>query len=117
MERGGGERGSIDRSKSNGFANSMRDVVAVTVAAITGGGSTKVIDATNERSESWQQDMAQSFAKTLGGGSSASGEGVPPEHPMLRPILELTEQLKRADAPNRIVRDAKGKPVGIEAVQ
>jgi hypothetical protein len=36
---------------------------------------------------------------------------------MLRPILELTEQLKRADAPNRIVRDAKGKPVGSEAVQ
>jgi hypothetical protein len=32
-----------------------------------------------------------------------------PEHPMLQPILELTEQLKRATAPNRIVRDAKGK--------
>jgi hypothetical protein len=67
--------------------------------------------------ERHQQDMAQSFAETLGGGSSASGEGVPAEHPMLRPILELTEQLKRANAPNRIVRDAKGKPVGIEAVQ
>ena len=36
---------------------------------------------------------------------------------MLRPILEPTEQLKRANAPNRIVRDAKGKPVGRAAVQ
>ncbi len=57
--------------------------------------------------ERHQQDMAQSFAETLvnGGGSSAaggaSGEGVPAEHPMLRPILELTEQLKRANAPKR----------------
>jgi hypothetical protein len=62
--------------------------------------------------ERHQQDMAESFAKTLvngGGSSGASGEGVPAEHPMLRPILELTEQLKRANAPNRIVRDAKGK--------
>jgi hypothetical protein len=67
--------------------------------------------------ERHQQDMAESFAETLGGGSSASGGGVPAEHPMLQPILELTEQLKRANAPNRIVRDAKGKPVGIEAVQ
>jgi len=65
MMRGGGERGSIDRSKSNGFANSMRDVVTVTVAAITGGGSTKVIDATNERSESWQQDMAHSIIPVM----------------------------------------------------
>jgi hypothetical protein len=70
--------------------------------------------------ERHQQDMAESFAETLvngGGSSGASGEGVPAEHPMLRPILELTEQLKRANAPNRIVRDAKGKPVGSEAVQ
>jgi hypothetical protein len=60
--------------------------------------------------ERHQQDMTQSFAETLvngGGSSGASGEGVPAEHPMLRPILELTEQLKRANAP--IVRDAKGK--------
>jgi hypothetical protein len=66
-----------------------------------------------------QQDMAQSFAKTLvnGGGSSDAPASVPAEHPMLRPILELTEQLKRANAPKRIVREAKGKPVGSEAVQ
>jgi hypothetical protein len=68
--------------------------------------------------ERHQQDMAQSFAKTLvnGGGSSDAPASVPAEHPMLRPILELTEQLKRASAP-RIVRDAKGKPLGSEAVQ
>ena len=79
--------------------------------------------------ERHHQDMAQSFAKTLmtggvtpgsspgGAAGGASGEGVPAEHPMLRPILELTEQLKRANAPKRIVRDAKGKPGGSEAVQ
>jgi hypothetical protein len=65
--------------------------------------------------ERHQHGMAQSFAETLvnGGGprAGASGEGVPAEHPMLRAILELTEQLKRANAPNRIVRDVKGKPV------
>jgi hypothetical protein len=78
--------------------------------------------------ERHQQDMAQSFAKTLvnggvtsgsspgGAAGGASGEGAPAEHPMLRPILELTEQLKRASAP-RIVRDAKGKPLASEAVQ
>jgi len=59
--RGGGERGSIDRSKSNGLADSMRDVIALTVAAVIAGGSTKVIEATKERSESWQQDMAHSI--------------------------------------------------------
>jgi hypothetical protein len=65
MMRGGGERGSIDRSKSNGFAHSTRDVVALTIAAIAGGGSTKVIEATKERSESWQQDMAQSIIPVM----------------------------------------------------
>jgi hypothetical protein len=87
--------------------------------------------------ERHQQDMAQSFAKTLVNGgvtpgsspggaaggafgdprSEAGAGGAPAEHPMLRPILELTEQLKRANAAKRGVRDAKDKPVGREAVQ
>jgi hypothetical protein len=87
--------------------------------------------------ERHQQDMAQSFAKTLVNGgvtpgsspggapggasggprSEAGAGGAPAEHPMLRPILELTEQLKRANAAKRSVRDAKGKPVGSEAAQ
>ena len=79
--------------------------------------------------ERHQQDMAHSFANSLikEDGLSGSAEGTADksaeacraktEHPMLRPILELTEQLKRANAPNRIVRDAKGKLVWSEAVQ
>jgi hypothetical protein len=55
----------IDRSKSNGFANSMRDVVAATVAAVICGGSTKAIEATKERSESWQQDIAHSIIPVM----------------------------------------------------
>jgi hypothetical protein len=78
--------------------------------------------------ERHQQDMAHSFANSLikEGGLSVSAEATADksaearsakaEHPMLGPILELTEQLKRANAPKRIVRDAKGKPVGIEPV-
>jgi hypothetical protein len=59
MKRGGGETGSRDRGKSNGLANSIGDVMAVTVAAAIGGGSTKATEVSNERSESWQQDIAQ----------------------------------------------------------
>lgn len=51
----------MERGKSKGFANSMADVVAVTVAAVAGAGSTKAIEPTSARSESWQQDMAQSI--------------------------------------------------------
>ena len=61
MKRGGGEIGSRERGKSNGFANSIGDVMAVTVAAAIGGGSTKATAVSNERSESWQQDIAQAI--------------------------------------------------------
>lgn len=77
--------------------------------------------------ERHQQDMAHSMTKTLlESGKAAAGTGpdgrplggaAPAEHPMFKPILELTAELKRANAPKRIVRDAKGKAVGLEAVQ
>jgi hypothetical protein len=60
-KRGGGETGSRERGKSNGFANSIGDLMAVTVAAAMGGGSTKATEVSNERSESWQQDIAQAI--------------------------------------------------------
>ena len=51
-ERGGGERGSMERGKSKGFANSIGDFIAADAATAAGGGSTKAIEVTSERSES-----------------------------------------------------------------
>jgi hypothetical protein len=50
--RGGGERGSMERGKSKGFANSIGDSIAAAAAAATDWGSTKTIEAASERSES-----------------------------------------------------------------
>jgi len=49
--RGGGERGSMERGKSKGLANSMGDLIAVDAATATDGGSTKAIEVTSERSD------------------------------------------------------------------
>jgi hypothetical protein len=49
----------MERGKSSGFANSIGELMVAMVAAATGGGNTKAIEANRERSESWQQDMAQ----------------------------------------------------------
>lgn len=51
-KRGGGERGSMERGKSKGFANSIGDLIAADAATATDGGSTKAIEVTSERSES-----------------------------------------------------------------
>jgi len=40
MKRGGGERGSMERGKFRGFANSIGDVIATHGVAATVGGST-----------------------------------------------------------------------------
>lgn len=61
MKRGGGETGSRERGKSDGLANSIGDVMAVTVVAAIGGGSTKATEVSSERSESRQQDIAQAI--------------------------------------------------------
>jgi hypothetical protein len=60
-KRGGGESGSMERRKFTGFANSMGEVIIADGAAATTGGSTKAIEVNRERSESWQQDMAQAI--------------------------------------------------------
>ena len=57
--RGGGESGSMERGKSSGFVNSIGELMVAMVAAATGGGNTKAIEVNRERSESWQQDIAQ----------------------------------------------------------
>ena len=49
----------MERGKSNGFANSIGELMAATGAVVTDGGNTKAIEVNRERSESWQQDMAQ----------------------------------------------------------
>jgi len=51
----------MERGKSTGFANSICDSNAAAGTTVTDGGSTKAIEVINERSESWQQDMAQSI--------------------------------------------------------
>jgi hypothetical protein len=51
----------MERGKSSGFANSIGELMVAMVAAATGGGNTKVIEVSRERSESWQQDMAQAI--------------------------------------------------------
>lgn len=51
-KRGGGERGSMERGKSKGFTNVIGDLVAMVMLAAGDGGSTKVIEASSERSES-----------------------------------------------------------------
>jgi hypothetical protein len=58
-KRGGGARGSMERRKFAGFANSMGEMIVTDGAAATSAGSTKAIEVNRERSESWQQDMAQ----------------------------------------------------------
>ena len=65
IKRGGGERGSMQRGKSKGFVNSIGDLTAVASAAAAEGGSTKVIEAISERSESWQQDMEQAVIPAI----------------------------------------------------
>jgi hypothetical protein len=60
-KRGGGETGSRERGRSNSFANSIGDLMATTVAAAMGGGSTKATEVSSARSESWQQDIAQAI--------------------------------------------------------
>jgi hypothetical protein len=51
-KRGGGDSGSMKRGKSKGFANSIGELMAATVAVATGGGNKKAIEVSNERSES-----------------------------------------------------------------
>jgi hypothetical protein len=49
----------MERRKFAGFANSMGEMIVTDGAAATSAGSTKAIEVNRERSESWQQDMAQ----------------------------------------------------------
>jgi len=51
----------MERGKSKGRANVIGDLVAMVTAAAGDGGSTKAIEAISERSESWQQEMAQAI--------------------------------------------------------
>ena len=44
-----------------GFANMTGDLTSFTVAAGDEGGSTNAIEPSNERSESWQQDIAHAI--------------------------------------------------------
>ncbi|OLB91297.1 MAG: hypothetical protein AUI02_09820 [Acidobacteria bacterium 13_2_20CM_2_57_12] len=51
----------MERGKSKGFANSIGELIVVDRAADTPVGSTNAIEVSNERSESWQQDIVQAM--------------------------------------------------------
>jgi hypothetical protein len=51
----------MERGKSEGFAHSIDDLIATDGTGVRDGGNTKAIEVTSERSESWQQDMAQAI--------------------------------------------------------
>jgi hypothetical protein len=51
----------MECGKSRGFATSIGDLIAAIAATMAGGGNTKAIEVTSERSESWQQDMEQAI--------------------------------------------------------
>jgi hypothetical protein len=55
----------MERGKSEGFANSIGDLIAATSAFATGGGSTKAIEAISERSVSWQQDIVHAVIPAI----------------------------------------------------
>ena len=51
----------MERGKSSGLADSNGDWIAAGAATVTAGGSTKAMEFTSERSESWQQDIEQAI--------------------------------------------------------
>lgn len=51
----------MERGKSSGFADSNGNWIAAGAETVTAGGSTKAMEVTTERSESWQQDMEQAI--------------------------------------------------------
>jgi len=49
----------MERGKSIGFTNSTGEVTTADCTAAMDAGSRKAIEASSERSESWQQDIVQ----------------------------------------------------------
>jgi hypothetical protein len=74
----------------------------------------KLLDAQIRR-EQHDQGMTRSLARALMAGGEGAPDGAPREHPVLRTVTELLGELKRANAPRKIVRDAAGTAIAIEA--
>jgi hypothetical protein len=77
------------------------------------------------RREAHQQQIAAGLVKTMVSPASAGGEARPEgdaaaathiPNPMLQPLIELLSELRKYNAPKRIVRDANGKVIGVEPV-
>jgi hypothetical protein len=64
--------------------------------------------------EKHNHDIATSTTKLLMEGGKPDKDGKIPEHPMAAPIRELTEQIKQANTPKHIIRDQKGKAIGLD---
>jgi hypothetical protein len=67
----------------------------------------RLLDARIKR-EQHEQSMQATMAKTLMTGGEPGPDGQPTEHPMAAIVRELVAELKRANAPRRVVRDARG---------
>jgi hypothetical protein len=63
--RGGGESGATERSKSGSFVTMMGVCNADGSKMVIGAGNTKTEEATNALSGSWQQDMEQAVIPNI----------------------------------------------------
>jgi hypothetical protein len=69
------------------------------------------------KAEQHASQLHADLAKAVAAGAPTGPDGQPLPHPMLGPILALHAEMKKANAPRRLVRDPHtGKPVGSEVV-
>jgi len=67
----------------------------------------KLLDARIKRDQH-EQVMQTAMAKALMTGGEPGPDGDPAEHPVLATVREFMAELKKANAPRRVVRDAQG---------
>jgi hypothetical protein len=67
----------------------------------------KLLDASIKRDQH-EQVMQTAMARALMTGGEPGPDGEPAEHPLLATVREFMAELKKANAPRRVVRDAQG---------
>jgi hypothetical protein len=64
--------------------------------------------------EKHQHEVARDMTRAIMDGGKADEDGNLQPHPMQQVVHELVEQLRKANAPRRIVRDQAGRPAALE---